>query len=374
MTERVKIMARIGNPKVLLDELDIKIINLLRQNPRNISWIARRLNLPIETVRYRVNRLCNRLKVVKVRADVDYHKIGLRALLVLVEAPSYEVTERYLNLDNAIFFAPMYGTIDGYLAIYLTPREREHVIRDYLNVLRDEGIIYFYRILELSEIIRPFPQFDKYFNHKECRWNNDFLRWIKGIKRREVRPQEYEEGVSLDEIDVLLLKELETDATTPLASIARKIGISPQNLEYHYKEHVLNRGLIRGFNIDFRGKLVETSLVKLMLIEFESEGWSHGFINAVMDRPFIHFCSFVRNKREYVMVLFRLGYHEYMEFLYSIKLLKDSGIIRGVNKFVLDRNRMVERGLPNPKYYKKGSWELDAKVRLIINKVKVGRE
>jgi|GEM_PF-3897185 len=367
-------MVRNITSKTLLNELDIKIISLLRQNPRNISWIARRLNVPIETVRYRVNRLCNKLKLIRVKANIDYYKIGLKAFLILVEAPSHDIIEHYLNLDNALVFSPIYGTIDGYIAIYLLSRGEENILPHYLDTLRKRGIISFYRVLELSDLVRPFPRFDRYFNYEKCKWEYNFQGWVKELKRSKVRHRGYEEVINVDDVDALLLKELEEDAMTPLASIARKLGVSPQNLEYHYKEHILNRGLIRGFYIELRGRLTEGSIMTFMLIEFESKEWGAGFVETLMDKPFVHLFSYIKGKENYVAVFFRLNFEDYVTFLHAIKSLKDSGIINRADKFIMDIRFLSERGLPSLTYYSKGTWELKKSINVILDEIRVKGE
>ena len=44
-----------------------------------------------------------------------------------------------------------------------------------------------------------------------------------------------------DKTDLLILKEMEKDATITLAEIARKLGTTLQNIRYHYDRHTLSQ-------------------------------------------------------------------------------------------------------------------------------------
>ena len=65
-----------------------------------------------------------------------------------------------------------------------------------------------------------------------------------------------------DRTDLLILKELDIDASRKLVKMAENVKVNLNALEFHYREHVQARGLINGYRLVCQG--ANDDLVKEM--------------------------------------------------------------------------------------------------------------
>ena len=56
-----------------------------------------------------------------------------------------------------------------------------------------------------------------------------------------------------DRVDLLILKELDIDARRKLVKMAENVKINLNALEFHYREHVQARGLMKGYRLVWQG-------------------------------------------------------------------------------------------------------------------------
>ncbi len=68
--------------------------------------------------------------------------------------------------------------------------------------------------------------------------------WPSAAEKHGLLPRMVERRADYDYIDVLILKELATDATRQLITIAKKLGVKYKTLAWHYKRHVMAKELI----------------------------------------------------------------------------------------------------------------------------------
>jgi hypothetical protein len=56
-----------------------------------------------------------------------------------------------------------------------------------------------------------------------------------------------------DEMDLEIIKQLQRDANRSLAEIQAEIGMNYKTLSFHYRNHVLRRGLLKGYRVNWIG-------------------------------------------------------------------------------------------------------------------------
>lgn len=56
-----------------------------------------------------------------------------------------------------------------------------------------------------------------------------------------------------DKVDLLVLKELEIDANRKLVTMVENVKVNLNALEFHYRDHVVARGLIQGYRLVWQG-------------------------------------------------------------------------------------------------------------------------
>ncbi len=108
-----------GNPMTPVDDLDARIITLLRENGRRSNVeIARRLRIAEGTVRKRIDRLINE-EVIQIKAWADPHKIGYQVYInmdIQVRLLDLEKISRQLADFSEIFFLGLSTGRSGFFA------------------------------------------------------------------------------------------------------------------------------------------------------------------------------------------------------------------------------------------------------------------
>jgi len=67
-----------------------------------------------------------------------------------------------------------------------------------------------------------------------------------------------------DYADLLILKELQIDANKSLTEIAKRLKINYKKLAWHYGRHVIRRGLIRSYRINWMGTRYDYKIEKAL--------------------------------------------------------------------------------------------------------------
>jgi hypothetical protein len=78
----------------------------------------------------------------------------------------------------------------------------------------------------------------------------------------------------MDNLDLLLVKELQTDALQHVVAIARKLKIHPKTLEYHYRAHVEGQNLIPRYIVSWMNGLDRSLPLSLIVARLTLDGMS----------------------------------------------------------------------------------------------------
>ena len=218
--------------------------------PRNAALIARYTGIPSSTVRYSLRSLLMR-RGIHFRASVNHSRIGLtRHLLRLSFDPSYPRNpEEVLQTMAKGAFLEWYGkTIPqgDYYTLVALPPPLEHHYNRFLEHLVESGVLQNHRsyCMDWSRL-RSLDEND--YDLRRGRWKVD---WEALDKRRvpvEEPPTEPIGPSAADKTDLLILKEIQLDATQRLSKMVRTLNLTYRTVYYHYTEHVVAQGLINRF-------------------------------------------------------------------------------------------------------------------------------
>ncbi len=239
-------------------EISLIVEAIKRVGPRNCSLISRLTGIPVETVRYKIRRQLIR-KGIRVQLSVNYNKLGLvRNWVTLDFNDEYsDLAPNMLDVLSKIGYLTYYGRIvpqGNYASIIAFPIEAKAEYRSFMKGLIDLGILSSYQLDELAYIgylsMRP-----EYYDFNTRTWNIDWETLARSKAIVKETEKEYVYETTADKIDVLLLKELQIDSTASLTKIARKLGIEPNTVRYHYMEHILRGRLITNYFIRWQAAL-----------------------------------------------------------------------------------------------------------------------
>ncbi len=244
----------------LENDLHTIVETIKRVGPRNVSLISRLTGIPVETVRYKIRRQLVK-NGIGGHISVDYNKLGLvRNWLTLnFDGKIREFAPQMLETLSKTGYLIYYGRIlpqGTYISIIaLPPRLKAQYVK-FLDRLMDRCILASYTMDELAWI-RHLSMRPENYNFEKKTWKVD---WDSLYQSKVIVKKMMDSEVSepmMDKNDSLILKELQIDSMKPISQIAKKLGLKPKTVRYHYMEHILRRGLITNFIVRWQGSREE---------------------------------------------------------------------------------------------------------------------
>jgi DNA-binding Lrp family transcriptional regulator len=349
--------------RVKVSALDVKILRTLgEKTPRNLAEIARSLGIPIRTVHFRINRMSHKVHL-RLNSSIFHDKLGMKRVVVFADA--------FLGFEKLLFeclkandfwgyINRCYGNRESCFAVYTIPVGYEPKFEEFLHEIQSLNAaknirFYWTSSFQYSHVV------DKWFDLEKYEWVFPWESWINEIETSPARlpqtlaiPENFENCA--DKIDVLLLKELEKDATAPLNEVAQKLGISPQLVHYHYEEHVLKKQMLAGFQVFFfryERELLETVI---FIFQFCNEESMARFAISLLDKPFTLFVSRILDDLALV-VEFSLPKTEFRNLIDSLSALARLRLVKDYTYYLQDlRPEVTLRQTLPYEFFKNGKW------------------
>jgi len=363
-----------------LDSLDVKILACLDEyGPRNLSLIARRLDIHTETLRKRVERLVSRFFIEFLM--MPYHtNIGLKKSLVFADAvPGKEefLPKCMKANDFWIYIGRYYGRFEGCYGVYAIPVEFQNDFKEFVQELKKSEIIrnvhYFW-----STCVQTVNPTENWFDEESGWWVFNWDNWVKEFSEGDkklpptlVEPERF--PINADDIDVLILAKLEVDYTRSLTEIARILNMNSKTVEYHYRNHILKRGLIEKTQVFFDRFNKETADFYVFTLYFDSEKKTAKFASSLLDKPFAYGLGKIIGEHGIVAHLY-LPKKEFRAFIKTLSQLIREGHLQSY-EYVIEDIREKQGQTISYEYFKNGEWVYDHKrhletLRKIVNEVK----
>ena len=254
-----------GVPKRDTNLKTAQMVKLISEIGPDIPEISRRLGQFKESVRYRY-----KVKILDkgfaVQAAVDYEKLGLKRVMFV--AAFHKAYKPYANtilsamneLCYVVFFAKTLPK-GVYIVDAVVPAEFVESYTEFIHALKQKGL---FSSVEVStfEWARNPPMRAEFYDFDVGRWDFDWSRLpALAAQRASYEPSNRER---FDMVDLLILKELQIDATKSLTEISAKLGINYKKLAWHYTTHVTDRQLIRSYRLNWMGTRYDYKLEKAL--------------------------------------------------------------------------------------------------------------
>ena len=344
-----------------MDLLDVKILACLdRHGPRNVSAIARELRLPYETVRKRFRRLVSRF-FVEFPLSVYHTYIGLKKAFVFADAvPGYEdaLFECMKANDFWTYVGQFYGRCEGSYAIYTVPVDHLGRFEEFVRELGETSVVQSVRIL-WSTCLQSVNPTENWFSLDSQEWVLNWDGWMEEIpgEGTELPPTLVEpEGfpIKADDNDILILAELEVDSTTKMKEIAKTLNMTPEAAGYHFKNHILKRGLIEKSQVFFHRFDKAISDFFVFIFRFADEEKTAKFASSLLDKPFVYGLGKLISENGLVVHIC-LPRREFRRFIRSISELIRRGFLQTYEYLIEDYERKQAQTI-SYEYFKDGTW------------------
>jgi hypothetical protein len=242
-----------------------QLVRLISEVGPDVPEISRRLGQFNESVRYRYKeKLLN--KGFAIQAAIAYEKLGFKRVMFVCDFQSeYRLyANAILSAMNEMCYVVYFAKSipDGfYLVDAAIPGEFIKPFARFVSDLKSKGLFAFVDIMTFEWVRNP-PMRSEFYDFNVGRWDFDWVNMSPFPKDNvSGMPQPKEE---FDMVDLLILKELQIDATKSLKEMATRLRINYKKLVWHYSKHVLDRQLVRSYRLNWMGTRYDYELEKAL--------------------------------------------------------------------------------------------------------------
>jgi len=349
-----------------LDTIDVKVLEgLAKYGPRNITKVAKELNMPRGTVLSRIKRMSSYF-YLRLLTTVYHTNLGMKKAVVFANAtPGHEdLLFNCMKVNKFyIYLSRCFGGYEGCIGIYVIPEQHTAKFKHFLLELRKLEVAQDTKML-WSTCFHTVNRKRKWFDSHSETWIFRWDEWLEEIPFRESElpytltdPRSF--TLKADETDSYILKELEKDATISLTAMARKVGTTLQNLRYHYRKHVIKHGLIESFQIAILPFEEKTSDMLFFVFRFDSKEKMAKFAQSLLDKPFVNIVGKVLGENALVSQVY-LPRLEFRNFVDALSKLARVGFLQSYDYVFQDprSGKWLRETIPY-QFLKNGSWIYD---------------
>jgi len=274
-------------------KFDVQVLEgLALYGPKNTSKVAAKLNMPIATVRRRINHLHSQFSLF-LQGTIYHTNIGLRKVAVFAESkPGYEevLYESLKCNDYWLYVSECVGS-SKCLAVYGIPAGREKQFEEFLKKLEQLDLTCGVRFY-FSTCFQNVNATSVWFDDTSEEWIFSWDSWLKEVMMgKRALPYTLKDPVDYpqkaDWVDIMILKELENNSAIKLKDIAKMLGTSLQRVKYHLDNHIAKEKMFEGPQIladHFRGLSPETYYFRFVFSNYENLA---KFASSLLDKPFV---------------------------------------------------------------------------------------
>jgi hypothetical protein len=236
-----------------------QLAKLLMRLGADIDLIARTSGQYKETIRYRYKeKILGRGFALQAR--LNFQGLGMQRIVMKVKmgAAYASYTKELFMAMNKLCYVTSFSALmpeEFYLVHANVPKEFKDKFVEVMTKLRELGIfasIDFYSF----DRFRNVPMRAEYYDFEHGLWEFD---WGAPIEHPREGSEDGFEAFTFDKLDLLIMKELQADATRSLREICDAIrsndgmDINYKTLAWHWTRHVQEKRMINGYALRWMG-------------------------------------------------------------------------------------------------------------------------
>jgi DNA-binding Lrp family transcriptional regulator len=348
--------------------MDIKILEALCEHgPRNLTRVAKAVGISRYALEFRVRRMkLNPQLFLRMLTSVYHTKIGLKKAVAFIEAkPGMEqhLFDCLKINDYWLYVCRSYGMGEGCTAIYAVPADHCNELEEFIYEMKRLGLasridIYWSTCFQGGRIT------SKWFDSQKEKWIFDWENWIREVHNQKtdlpyslMEPESY--SICADKIDVQMLMLMESDATKSIKEMAETLGIGRQRAHYHYKEHLLKRNLIEGYEIFVMRYRDTPYIMAYFIISFHDYQTFAKFTRYFLDKFFVLTMGKVLGENSLIIEVF-LPLNEFRNFIDSLSKMAQTNFVKSY-KYAIQDLRMQSRQTFSGELFINNTWIYDHK-------------
>ncbi|MGD0496245.1 MAG: hypothetical protein ABSB28_09440 [Candidatus Bathyarchaeia archaeon] len=348
---------------VHLDPIDVRILEgLAESGPRNMMKLARELDIPRGTIITRINRMSSSFYLTLL-TTIYHTNLGLKKAVVFAKAVAgrEDLLFDCLKVNKFyIYLSRCFGLFEGCVGVYVIPVEHTAEFEGFLTEVEKLGITENIKLF-WSTCFHTVNRSRKWFDYDEGRWVFPWEEWLEEVSSSGSElpytlrdPESF--PLKADETDLFIIKELEKDATVSLASIARKLGTTLQNIRYHYETHVVRHGLVETYQVAIFTFDRASSDMLFFVFKFSNSEKMGKFARSLLDKPFVTILGKILNQNALVSQVY-LPRNEFRNFVDALSKLVRMNLLENYEYVQQDlRSGKWSRETIPFEFFKNGSW------------------
>ncbi len=349
-----------------LDVLDVRILEgLAEYGPRNMVKLAEELNIPRGTMLSRIERMSSSF-YLRLVTTIYHTNLGMKKAVVLIKATPgrEELLFDCLKANHFyIYLSRVYGMFEGCIAIYVIPVEHTTEFQEFIGEIDRLGVGQRTE-LHWSTCFHTVNRTSNWFDDHAGRWVFNWQSWVKEISLAQCElPYTLRDPPSFplkaDGTDLFIVKELEKKATVGLASIARKLGTSLQNVRYHYQKHVTQNGLIETYQIAMLPFDRTIADMAFFIFKFSDMDKMTKFATTLLNKPFVIILGKILKQSSLVCQVY-LPREELRNFVDALSNLARQNLLQSYEYVLQDlRQGKWSRETVPYEFFEKGAWNYE---------------
>jgi DNA-binding Lrp family transcriptional regulator len=330
--------------------------------PRNLSRVARQLGIHRKTLESRMKKMKSDPQFfLRMHTSVYHTNIGLKKAVVFLEAkPGKEkLLFDCLSINKYwLYVCRSYGRGEGCTAVYAIPAKSCQEFENFIRALEELEIvkkanIYWSTCFQGGRITQRW--YDNNVEKWTFRWND----WIEEVQTQQVDlPYTLKEAESYenraDEIDIKMLEKLEEDASRSLTEVARTLGISRQLARFHYREHLVGRNLVEGYEVFVMRYGTSPSVMVYFIITFHNYETFAKFTRSLLDKFFVLTMGKNFGENRLIVEIF-LPFEEFRKFIEALSMMTNMSLVKDYTYAIQDLNIRCRQTI-SPPLFKRGEW------------------
>jgi len=344
-----------------IDSTNAEIVKALNTyGPRNLSLIAKKLNLPSSTVRTRFSRLMNGGRFW-IEAFPNRSRLGLSHMTAILEChPNrmHQLQSVVENLGYWIYVARCYGKFQGVHTIFAFPTEQRENVEEYFEEAQESGAVSQAQLTWATRMFMACPSF-QWFDFNKKAWSFEWHAWVEEVlnastyKLPDGLMDPEENDIEVDERDLKILYEVCKNAQVGFSELARKMGMTPQAVRYRFYDHIVKRGLITRYYVWLFPYPQSMSDYCGFVVHFQNESSLLKFASSLADKPFSVYYAKALNDNVLLMYTYTPK-NEFSNLIDALNVLARENLIETYSYFVLD-SAFKRQSIPIS-LFKDGGW------------------
>ena len=297
--------------------------------------------------------------------NVYHTNLGLKKLFLFAEVnPIYwdNVLDLFRENEYWIFLTQILSNKPMVYGLYIIPYDNVPQAIDFFDEMVKLDIIKDYDLYHSTCFHRVNPNLT-WYDATQRGW---IFEWDDIIESMEYAPTTLPKTLKdpdkfvnyADKIDIEILWRLELDATKSFSDLAKELNTTPQNIRYHYNEHIMKKFLIEGFEVYIK-KYMDNNIVNVYtIIDFSNRNAMARLANIFRNRPFTEVLGKILTKNS-LLVNISIPMSELINYLKTLNTLMKLGYIRNYKYYTKMQGLKYMRQTIPFKFFKDGTWIYD---------------